>query len=406
MSERRTIREAKLPAPGNLRRSAPAVVAIYVVLLAMALGTASTAFPASTAPVATPLSTSIQTSAGTWATVPMGHLDQPLNTFWQLFYLPPDGSRWSNQAASLATATNGGIELSTPDGRSLLVGVRPSNLLHFSPLVGTSDGGRTWSSGTPLSSLGDHPSALAADEGGSEIALVSRDGNAAVVTTSRGSSTWRTLTTQSDLASSAAGQRCGLGSLTAVGYGLDADQLVASECDRPGVVGVFARVGATWHLVGPTLPTPLDRGSVEVLGLRQTGAGAAALLAISRVGATDFAVAFASSSGQWALSRSFALSAGEQVKSFGPAGGTGDFVLLEEASRAERLLVLSGPGASWQTLPEPPARTATIAFSPRGRVDALSVNDTVLTDWILAGSTHRWTKGQVLDVAIQFGSSG
>ena len=36
--------------------------------------------------IATSLATSIETSAGTWAVVPMGHLDQPLNTFWQLFF--------------------------------------------------------------------------------------------------------------------------------------------------------------------------------------------------------------------------------------------------------------------------------------------------------------------------------
>ena len=38
--------------------------------------------------VPTPLATSIHSGAGTWVTLPMGNLSQPLNTFWQLFFQP------------------------------------------------------------------------------------------------------------------------------------------------------------------------------------------------------------------------------------------------------------------------------------------------------------------------------
>ena len=78
------------------------------------------------------LATSVQTSAGTWATVPMGHLDQPLNTFWQLFFRASGTSSWSNATSTLATATNGGLIIATPDGQSVEVGIRPANRLTFS----------------------------------------------------------------------------------------------------------------------------------------------------------------------------------------------------------------------------------------------------------------------------------
>ena len=75
------------------------------------------------------LATSVQTSAGTWATVPMGHLDQPLNTFWQLFFRARGTSSWSNATSTLALATNGGLIIATPDGQSVEVGIRPAKSL-------------------------------------------------------------------------------------------------------------------------------------------------------------------------------------------------------------------------------------------------------------------------------------
>ena len=86
--------------------------------------TAAPSFP-------TPLATSVQTAAGTWATIPMGHLGQPLNTFWQLFFQPPGATSWSNQVEATATATNGGLVLASAGDRSVIVGVRPSVRLHL-----------------------------------------------------------------------------------------------------------------------------------------------------------------------------------------------------------------------------------------------------------------------------------
>ena len=105
-------------------------------------GTAAPSFP-------TPLATSVQTAAGTWATIAMGHLGQPLNTFWQLFFQPPGATSWSNQVEATATATNGGLVLASAGDRSVIVGVRPSVRLSFTPLIATSNGpvrGRTGSS--------------------------------------------------------------------------------------------------------------------------------------------------------------------------------------------------------------------------------------------------------------------
>ena len=72
---------------------------------------AQTAGPATAPEIPTPLATSVQTLDGTWATIPMGRLDEPLNTFWQLFYRPNGAVAWSNRVEATATATNGGLVL-------------------------------------------------------------------------------------------------------------------------------------------------------------------------------------------------------------------------------------------------------------------------------------------------------
>ncbi len=131
-----------------------------------AAGPRSRAAATAAAPsVPTPLATSVQTATGTWATLPMGRLDQPLNTFWQLLFRPAGATSWSNQVEATATATNGGLVLS-PRGGSLIVGVLPSVDLTFTPLVATADRGRSWSTGLITAGLAARPDALASAGGG------------------------------------------------------------------------------------------------------------------------------------------------------------------------------------------------------------------------------------------------
>ena len=94
----------------------------------------------------------------------MGRLDEPLNTFWQLFYRPNGSVPWSNRVEATATATNGGLVLASA-GPSLLVGVRPSVDLTFTPLISTTNGGRSWSDGLVAKELAARPDALATTAG-------------------------------------------------------------------------------------------------------------------------------------------------------------------------------------------------------------------------------------------------
>lgn len=168
-----------------------------------------------------PLATSVATPDGTWAVVPMGRLDQRSNTFWQLLHLPRAGGRWSNQVEATATATNGGLVLASA-GSLLLVGIRPSTRLRFTPLIATTDAGRHWTNGLIDSGLQADPTALAvtgAPTGATRaVALVDRPGAQELLTTGGTLSTWRRLTTVKTLAASPADRACELSRLAAVGY--------------------------------------------------------------------------------------------------------------------------------------------------------------------------------------------
>jgi len=350
------------------------------------------------------LATSVETSAGSWATVAMGHLDEPLNTFWQLLFRPTGAALWSDRAAALAVATNGGLAVASQSGRSLVIGIRPSVDLKYSPLMATSDA-RSWTPSGPVDALSDEPDALAIATGGEAMVLVG-DGRAARVLVSPGGlAGWHQIGTEDGLRTSKPGRACGVLSLTAVAYAAG-NGLVGANCRRDGVVGIFLAHAGTWPLVGPSLPRALSNSGTDVLGLQTTTRGPCALVAATSADSTD--VVAACTSGEelkWRVSPALPLSGREGVVSFGPAGDRGLYVLVSGSSHPDTLVVLRESAMTWSTLPTPPSGTVTIVFGATGRVDALSVADTLLTDSVLAGGVA-WRKVQELHVAIQFGSSG
>ena len=350
----------------------------------------------------TPLATSVRTSEGTWATIPMGRLDEPLNTFWQLFYRPNGSVPWSDRVEATATATNGGLVLASA-GPSLLVGVRPSVDLTFTPLISTSNGGRSWSDGLVAKQLAARPDALATFSGHA-LALVNSSVGGQVLADVGGISKWRALVTQGGLARARAEKSCSLGSLTSVGY-LGARPLIGGNCVHAGVVGLFANAHGIWRLAGPTLPSSLDNGWAEVLGLWTSQRTTVAMVAVTAASGTAVLAAWSQPAGGWATSVPLTISSNEQVASFGPGPGKDVFVLLRDAFGADRLALAQHGSSSWQQLPPPPPRTATVAFGPSAPPDALVANGTKFSAWSLDVGSKRWAEDQVMDVALQYGSS-
>ena len=297
-------------------------------------------------PIATPLATSVETADGTWSTVPMGHLRDPLNTFWQLFFRANGSSSWSDDVKATAVATNGGILLASTGGHSLLVGVRPSGLLKFSPLIATNDTGNSWSNGLLSKGLAGHPGALAADVIGKTWPWSASPATPGAHERQPHSPTgghWRTC---SPWPARPEDEPAPWTSLTAVSFN-SGDPVIGGRCGKPGAVGILAELAGTWQLVGPKLPSSLARAGVEVLSLQPTDNGLSVLLGVSD-GASKSLIAAWTSNGDWQWTTSPVLRVGpsDRVESFGPAAGGGFFVLFSGGS-ANKLEVLDDPGGRW-----------------------------------------------------------
>lgn len=369
-----------------------AAAALAAVTMVAACGTrpgaVSTAGPA---PAAVPLSTSLVTGQGTWAVAVMGGGTGGNDGFWQLFVRPAGASRWS-LVTPPGVADNGGL-IAAGGGSDLVVGVRPSQNLVFSPLATSTDTGRDWTPGLLDAGLADSPDAIALGSSGRLLALL-RDGTieAAPTAGAAAAGQWARLTTFAALASSAAGRECGLEGVTAISFGPNESLVAAGGCVRPGVAGVFTDAGGTWRSAGLRLPGPAGRSRVRVLGLAADAGGNVALLA-----AGSSVLAAWRDGARWTVSAPVAAGS---VRAFGFGGG-GSAWLLRGDGRAESI---GGAGRSWQALPPVPAGTQVLAPGAGGGYEALAVDRSRLTVWRL--DRGAWVRAQQLTVPIQYGSSG
>ena len=406
-ARRRARRLRRGPRPPALARRQIKQVLVLASLGAAAIsacGTSTVVTPKPFAVIRMSLATSTETSAGAWASVPMGHLEQPLNTFWQLFFRPPGARDWSNEASALAVATNGGLVVAARE-HSLTVGIRPTNHLGYSPLIVTTDA-RSWSPAGPIPGLTDHPDSLAVDAEGKALALVGTSTVARVLESGKSLNVWHVLTSLRGLEATAAGRQCKLSSLSAVGY-LGTRALVAGTCRRRGVVGIFARVGTAWALVGPRLPPSLGKVQLDLLGLEVVPGGLCALSSITRqLRAGLMAQCTSKIASSWRASGLLHLKGDDDTVSLGATSGPGLFVLSSPEGGPSALEVLDSTDMDWAALAPPPAGTVTAVFSSGGEVDALSVDNTLFTDWRLEAPGGTWKREQRLLVPIQFGSSG
>ena len=376
-------------------RRAAAVLAVLGTILVAGCGSraAPAAAPAAAARTV-PLATSLITAQGAWAIAVMGKPADPHNSFWQLFARPAGASRWS-LVTPPAVADNGGlVAAGAPGGTWMLVGFRPSQGLTFSPLAMSSDTGQNWTPGLVDAALAGVPDALAVGAPGRILALL-HDGTIeqAPGAAAAAAGQWSPLTTLGTLAASAPGRSCGLVAVTAVSFAPGNVPLAAGSCQRPGVAGIFAQAGGTWQAAGPALPAGSGGDQARVLGLAATTDGNAALL---RAGTGLLAVW--SHGTAWTVSAPVQAAGGIAASGFGPGGSAW---VLPGGGRAQ---TIAGPGASWRALPPLPAGTATLAPGPGGGYDALAVSGSVLTVWRLDAAA--WARAQVIDVPIEYGSSG
>lgn len=356
----------------------------------------------SVAPQSAPLDSSVAAPSGTWADLAMGRLDQLTATFWQLFVLESSTSRWS-LVTPPGVADNGGLVSSAAKGTPLVAGFETSLKLGFSPLATTTSEGKSWQPGVLPSGLAHVPDAIATS--GRNVLALLGSGNGSVVTAGAALSSWTTVATERALASSAAAASCKLTRLTAVAYSTAGEPIVGGQCRASGTIGLFERVGTTWKLL-PAKPPGNTDGATTVLRASSADGELDALVATDSGSRTELVgVASGTGASRASVSRPLELPRGARLDSTGMGPSDSLFVLFG-TGRSERAELLSAPGGSWHTLPAPPTGTATLALANGGRVDALAVTSSVMTDYVLNAKDRAWKRSQQIDVPIQYGSSG
>jgi hypothetical protein len=344
------------------------------------------------------LNTATSTAGGTWATVVMGGLAARHENFWQVFVQPSGTAKWL-LVTPPGTADNGGLVLSAGTGQTAVTAFRPSQLLTYTPLIATSNGGRSWSALSPLdASLADVPGALTLQPGTGRMAALTTDGT--VEQESADASGWQKETTTGTLASTPAGRRCDLTTLTAVAY-TPSGVLVGGGCRKAGAAGLFLQTGDSWQATGPSMPGTLAGQPVSVLRLTATGHRVTAVLQAGDGQDASVLAAWLNSHGQWTLSKPLPLD-GTAVTSasLGPSGA------VAVATTTRTAALISSTGGAWQALPRLPAGTVTLAIGASGTIQALAVSHSTLLVWQHAHGSAAWSRVQAMKVPIQYGSSG
>ena len=394
--------------PGLRRKAAATPLGALVVAAAVAVVAAacsSSPPPGSpagtgTAPLSVPLASSSSGPATSWATLAMGHLGEPDNTFWQMLFRPVGSPSWS-LATPPGVASNGGLVVSIDPSGTVTAGFEPSQNLRFSPLAQTPDRGATWSQGLLPAGLAPVPDALASSGDRHHLALLGRHGGE-VVAGGNDLTTWTPLATVASLSATAAGSACRITGLTAVAFTAAGDPLVGAACGRGSHPGIFESVGGGWRSVGPTLPLP--PGPTRVLRLFATPTGIAALVGSGPASAPVVSAAWdATGSTVWTVSPPLPLASGRLISTGDtPTGGL--IVVSGPGTGRPTAEVVTPTGGAWLRLPALPAGTSVVAAGPAGTFQALIADQsTLLVDTSGPGGWHRT---QSLEVDIQYGSSG
>jgi hypothetical protein len=382
----------------------PAAAAAAVIVLATAGN--SGGVPRTANGPAAPISASTTTPAASSVLIPMGHLHNPSDTFWEVFLRSAGSTSWVLHTPP-GVASNGGVVLSAAPSGSLTVGFLTSADLRFSPVAQSTDGGDKWSPGELPFPLASTPDALAVGPSGGALALVDT-ADQRVLETSGDLSAWRTLTSTKALAG-AAGQ-CAVQDVTAVAYNDAAEPLLGLGCAQNGEVGMLAETApssagpSTWRDIGLSLGP--GGGTAVVTRLVSTSNGVAGLGQVS-VGKRTSIVAFwgGGSTDQWSGPTPFSVPTGWSVKATATGGDSGQGLAVLLGSDAERRVeVISGPGASWTALPPAP-QGATGVSAVGAEVDTFVVTGTHLAVWAWTPGATGWTRTASISVPVPYGSS-
>lgn len=236
---------------------------------------ASSPPPRVTTPALMPLSVGVAENGVSWATVQTGGPSVG-GRFWQLLAEDQATGTW-RVVTPPGVADNAGLVVTRATDGTITTGFVPSDLLKFSPLAMSTDGGAHWAQALLPAGLAPEADGLAALPDGRLLAVTT----AGVEESAAGAKSWTPLVTLRTLASTPAGRRCGLTSLTGTTGLPGGSVLIAGDCSRPGQLGLFGNASGSWEAIDPGLPLPVSEGKQSVLGLISSGTGTSALFEVA-----------------------------------------------------------------------------------------------------------------------------
>lgn len=362
-------------------------------------------------------------SPAAWAVVPLPSSGASGGVVWELATLAGDPARWSlvtppgvSDAAGLVTS------FSTSSG---VAGVEASGLLGFSPAATTPAGGRHWAphweAGVFPGSLAPVPDAVAAGRRGQWMALFGATGTSLGEYTPGG----QVALQRRSVLAGAAGRRCDLLALTAVGFGPGGVPVAGGRCGGAADVGLFELGGQGWYFAGTPLPatvtgvasagsqavsTPTGGstdGSAggaggddvsEVLGLAGSGRLVVLAEAVAADGTASVFRLTRDAAGAWTSSEPYDVPPSGRIVATGLDPDGASFLLLSSPGslRAE---VLDPSATRWDELPSPPRGTATLAFTGHDRAEALVTGPGLLSVYALV-SGGRWSEVETIDLPV------
>ncbi len=351
-----------------------------------------------------PIPSGVSTAGSAWVVLPMGDLSVQSNTFWQVLHSAPGSSQWSDVTPE-GVADNGGLVAGAAAG-SVLIGFLPSNLLRYSPLAATANGGATWSPQLLPAGLTGLADGLAYGGAGPGGALAATGGET-VLAAPESLSRWSPLITAAQLAGIST--RCGVTSIDAVAILPSGSPLVATGCRRGGVVGIFTDTGGTWRADGISLLRQARAGT-SVLRLDTSGATTTALVTASRSGHRTLVALWRKSGAAWSTSAALTLSTGASVLA-SAVGDDGELAVLLGSPQTGAGVFVIKPDGAWARLPKPPPGTTAVAL-PGGpstvdgdAVNAFTVHGGSLGVYALTPSGTTWIRVQSSQIALAYGSS-
>lgn len=338
----------------------------------------------------------------TFAALPMGHLDEVSNTFWQLFTLARGATRW-RLSTPPGVADNGGLFASLAPGGALVVGFGVSNALGFSPVARTTTGGRSFAAGVLPTAIAPVPSAITEGAGGGLLAVVGRTGSS-IVASGGSLSSWHTVATLQSLAGTLGGT-CRPAAVTAVAAGARGRSFVGVSCPGSATVGLLTGAVGDWRPVALRLAGEPSGSSTSVVRLEAKASGALALVAAFGARPSLTLVHLSTSGAAPVASAPYRLPAGDRLVATGTTATGGLFAAYGPGATATAAVVFPASSGAPSVLSGLPAGTATLAFAPGTVIWALTASGSTFAAWRLAPGAARFAEVQRNTVPIQYGSS-